>query len=636
MRHAMRRVAQTSLHACVSANARECATLLLRGGASVDLCRGVPTPLYMAATDGNDTMTELLLSHGAATEPAGMSTARTPARCLRSPDMPWTEVTPLHAAAHRGAVGVIKLLLEHGADVDGGSMGGPSPLVRVRPCVLLSALVRGVDARACAAQMYAVEQQHEDTIKQLLARGANPNRVSDEGRGRTALFVAIAHQNAAIIRLLLEKRADAGVVDAESGNTPLHWAARLGHLAAVEMLLRTGQADVNARNKQGETPTWMAVRHGRAIVLSLLLHAGADAVSTRQGVTLLHVAAAEGFADCVHLLLSGGVDANVRSLDTGDTPLHLAASGNHYDAAERLLEGGARVNEPNAIRQTPLHIAAQVGAADVTELLMRRGAKVDAVTRDKQTPLLLAAAHGHVRVAGMLVARGASLTATQANGAGVLHVASSAGHNRLLRVLLDTCDDGAAAGAAAAGVGAAGGATRRPGEPESASPRAASGGAGGGESERTRFTLPINARPPVLATLLRKAENGGNTPLHVAAHSGNEDAVRMLVLAGADITLRNRLKQTPLDVARAMGHRRLAELLENVASGDLTLLTAPPPSGTGTDAPPLSAQLAQLALGGGGGGGGSSAASSPRLAATAGGGSAPNSPRGMRPVAPGP
>ena len=39
----------------------------------------------------------------------------------------------------------------------------------------------------------------------------------------------------------------------QDGTTPLHWAARLGHTATVEMLLKAG-ADVKARDKVRPNP----------------------------------------------------------------------------------------------------------------------------------------------------------------------------------------------------------------------------------------------------------------------------------------------------------------------------------------------------------------------------------------------
>ncbi len=62
---------------------------------------------------------------------------------------------------------------------------------------------------------------------------------------------------------------------ATEGYTPLDWAARAGHTAVVEYLIRRG-AKVNAADNDGWTPLHLAARHGHLEVVKLLVEHGAD------------------------------------------------------------------------------------------------------------------------------------------------------------------------------------------------------------------------------------------------------------------------------------------------------------------------------------------------------------------------
>uniref|UniRef100_A0A3Q4BHV7 Uncharacterized protein n=1 Tax=Mola mola TaxID=94237 RepID=A0A3Q4BHV7_MOLML len=62
----------------------------------------------------------------------------------------------------------------------------------------------------------------------------------------------------------------------EDGYTGLHHAAKLGNLEIVNMLLETGQVDVNAQDSGGWTPIIWAAEHKHIQVIKVLLNRGAD------------------------------------------------------------------------------------------------------------------------------------------------------------------------------------------------------------------------------------------------------------------------------------------------------------------------------------------------------------------------
>ncbi|XP_015374320.1 PREDICTED: integrin-linked protein kinase-like [Diuraphis noxia] len=106
----------------------------------------------------------------------------------------------------------------------------------------------------------------------------------------------------------------------DHGFSPLHWAAKEGHLKIVEMLVQRG-ARINSTNRGDDTP--------------------------------LHLAAAHGHHEIVHLLLKNRADINFTN-EHGNTPLHYACFWGYEAIAEELIENGALAALANKDGDTPL------------------------------------------------------------------------------------------------------------------------------------------------------------------------------------------------------------------------------------------------------------------------------------------
>ncbi|KAH7114771.1 hypothetical protein B0J13DRAFT_460125, partial [Dactylonectria estremocensis] len=130
----------------------------------------------------------------------------------------------------------------------------------------------------------------------------------------TDLMLASYYGHHAVVKLLLDKGADAEAKDKLYGWTPLSWAARSGHEGVVKLLLDKG-ADVEAKDKlNGGTPLWRAAT-GR--------HAG------------------NGHEAIIKLLLDKGADVEAKDKLNGGTPLSWAAENGHEAVVKLLLDKGA-------------------------------------------------------------------------------------------------------------------------------------------------------------------------------------------------------------------------------------------------------------------------------------------------------
>ncbi|CAG0903591.1 unnamed protein product [Cyprideis torosa] len=70
-----------------------------------------------------------------------------------------------------------------------------------------------------------------------------------------------------------------------------------------------------------------------------------------------------------------------------------------------------------------------------------------------------------------------------------------------------------------------------------------------GQPEAVRFFLKYNASHPERGDMLNERDYKGNTPLSCAVQEGHVKCVRLLLEAGADVTIANEEGETPLDLA---------------------------------------------------------------------------------------
>ncbi|KAA0724881.1 Usher syndrome type-1G protein [Triplophysa tibetana] len=116
-------------------------------------------------------------------------------------------------------------------------------------------------------------------------------------------------------------------------NDKYHQAARDGHL---ELLKEATRKDLNAPDDDGMTPTLWAAQLGNLHALRLVVGRGGDPDKCDiWGNTPLHLAAANCHLNCMSFLVSFG--ANVWCLDNDyHTPLDMAASRGHMDCVRYL------------------------------------------------------------------------------------------------------------------------------------------------------------------------------------------------------------------------------------------------------------------------------------------------------------
>jgi ankyrin repeat protein len=164
-----------------------------------------------------------------------------------------------------------------------------------------------------------------------------------------------------------------------------------------------------------------------------------------------------------------------------------------------LLNRGFDPNTPNPDGLSGLYLALRDSSLKTAQTLAEwPKTNVEARTEQDESPLMMAALRGHLEMARKLIDRNADVNKT---GWTPLHYASTSGHLAIIELLLE-------------------------------------------------HHAYIDAESP-----------NGTTPLMMAAHYGSSAAVKLLLQAGADPSLKNQLGLTAEDFANRANRRDVAELI---------------------------------------------------------------------------
>lgn len=272
------------------------------------------------------------------------------------------ESAPLLEAASVGDAEIVALLLERGARLDVRAADGASPLhlaARRGHAATVAVLVSAMLAEAAKTSTPGKEPTnanavldetagprrrtalHEavlagsaESVRALIAGGANANKADSFGQTPLHLLAYIEPSRAAMIAPLLQM-ADPRLPDAR-GFSALHAAAATDDAPLLRSILSADRSDVlAARTPAGETALDVALRYGRDRAGEALLRSGAEI--DRDGVwPPLHAAARMDAVERAAVLLASGADADRRF--RGKTALELARENGSKRVAALLHE----------------------------------------------------------------------------------------------------------------------------------------------------------------------------------------------------------------------------------------------------------------------------------------------------------
>jgi ankyrin repeat protein len=381
---------ETALMLAIKTGELPIVDMLIKAGANVNTIEKFhnQTPLMWAAaaTKNAAEMVKLLLAKGADVKPRALY-SDWPSQITSEPRAQYRPVgglTALLYAARGGCDACVEELIKAGADINMPTPEGVTPLI------------------------IALDNDHNETAKLLLDRGANPSLW--DWWGRTALYIAVDRKNGGSSGGLGGAGGARGRSGRGDGVSFRGDGPAVSNMEIIEMLLAAGvdpSPELNQHRPSrggnsgrfidpllntGCTPLMRATMGGDIEVMKLLLSKGASPNIIDMGMTPFLVAAGVG---------TGGRGTGLAAQSSAGGPANFALM-------DLLLQNGADINaqitgsttysmriarSPSANEgMTALHSAAQTGKADLVRYLLNKGAKADIVDGNGKKPIDLVAA----------------------------------------------------------------------------------------------------------------------------------------------------------------------------------------------------------------------------------------------------
>ncbi|XP_067087629.1 ankyrin repeat and death domain-containing protein 1A [Osmerus mordax] len=284
----------------------------------------------------------------------------------------------IHLAAWFGSLDILKLLVAGGAEQK----------------VLNQ---EGWNIVHCAAI-----NNHTDIVEYIVKDLQMKELDRRDQAGQRAFALAAEHGCDEMLTLLMDEEFNMATMRPnKNGDTPLHLAAKNGHLSTVQLLLQSFETR-NQTNKAGETALSLAADNGHEDCVLALLEADCDPNITTATCSALHQISERGDESMIRVFLQ-----NSNLMDVQDqylqSPLHLAVKNSHTTVIYALLRAGANVNLTDQRSQTALHLAAELGRADIVEMLLKAGMDLAVQDRQGKTALGVAARADEVLIVDMII-----------------------------------------------------------------------------------------------------------------------------------------------------------------------------------------------------------------------------------------
>ena len=178
-------------------------------------------------------------------------------------------VTPILFAVYNGHAELARLFLDRGAVLTFGeacALGDSALALRMLDGD--PALLDAYSEDGFPSLGLAIFFRQPDLARALIERGAEVNAAARNAFRVAPVHAAAAVRDAATMRLLLDRGADANARQ-QLGYTALHTAAQLGDEDIVDLLLAHG-ADPRAAGDDGKTPSDLAGAHGHVAIVKRL------------------------------------------------------------------------------------------------------------------------------------------------------------------------------------------------------------------------------------------------------------------------------------------------------------------------------------------------------------------------------
>ncbi len=314
-----------------------------------------------------------------------------------SPDIK-NNTTPLMVAAHAGDIDLCGFLISEGADIDKQNDNGDTAL------------------------MLAAKENHEGIVKLLLEKGADANIVKEkvprDGEFYFSKAIDENLDNDNILNMLLE-------------TTFLNIAEYVYYVSDIKLIEKKLDIcdDINVKDRYGCNVLHAAAGYGNSLsyayneVLYFFMKKGVDidAQDYRYGQTPLILSAQCPNVVAIEILLNNDAKINTKDKD-GNTALMVAVKYNYVEAIRKLMEYSPNLDIQNNKGETALHLAiaweADVQGAysiyenelhlELIQTLVNKKIDLDLQDKNGDTALMIAVKNNDIKLVELLLNAGAN------------------------------------------------------------------------------------------------------------------------------------------------------------------------------------------------------------------------------------
>ena len=318
--------------------------------------------------------------------------------------------TPLHRAAKTNNRSRTIRLWELGWSVSHPDLNGQTPRDIMKGSDHLG--IRELESMV-TSMLEAARTGNVGEIKKLISRGLSPLMIDADGR--SVLYEAVISSQVNVIKYLLNGKPNMLLTlwDKTTEELPLHAAARIGFVKALELIVKS-VPDIDIYKHGSGTALYYAAGGGHTDAVKLLLKNNAKVLPSKP-----HFAGSPGTP--VHAALNRAEDAKICEIvkllleadDThecmefrdgwGLTPLFLAARSGSIECFDLLLQHRASIHAAPSYEGSLLNIIARGGMLDILRQCIQSFSLEELEDRSfKVTPLELAQEAGHKEVAKLL------------------------------------------------------------------------------------------------------------------------------------------------------------------------------------------------------------------------------------------
>lgn len=264
------------------------------------------------------------------------------------------------------------------------------------------------------ALFLAIEHENIPMVEKLISLGADINKPSYCGSQcyfETPVVTAARMERLDLVDLFIENKCELEGNGLKEGKTALQWAATYGDITMAKLLLSKG-ADVNWIGPFFHTALHYATLGDHPDMVKWLLEKGAEIGVNGDGRSPLHIAAVRG-----NLVIVKHLVKHKCELDTVDqfsfTPFSLACLRGHFPIVKHFMDNCSPGTELNL--NDGLLRAAECGHLKVMELLLGHNADVNTLNKSGESPLSIAS-RSQLSAVSLLLENGAKLNVVDRRG----------------------------------------------------------------------------------------------------------------------------------------------------------------------------------------------------------------------------